>query len=42
MNDIINGNLNNVLDDMVEGNGDDLTRVQDDITFQITSGILSS
>ena len=37
MNDIINGNLNNVLDDMVEGNGDDLTRVQDDITFQITT-----
>ena len=37
MNDIINGDLDSALDGMVEGNGDDLTRVQDDITFQITT-----
>ena len=37
MNDIINGNLNSLLDDIVEGDKDDLILAQDDISFQVTT-----
>jgi len=37
MNDIINGSLNPFLDEIVEGNKDDLIVTKDDISFQITT-----
>ena len=37
MDDIINGNLNSLLDDIVEGEKDDLIISQEDISFQVTT-----
>ena len=37
MDDIINGNLNSLLDDIIDGEKDDLIISQEDISFQVTT-----